>query len=110
MIYHTIQHDIALWEAWIEFDQSPGSFGTLYIHGDVSVDRHHLHPPVSKSSDPLHPGKLVLRIDSGEPRKGSRSAEVVYSEVISGIDQYTSIIIFSGDELIGEIDEIEIVI
>ena len=40
MIYNTIQQDIDLWEAWVEFDAvATNCFGTLYITGEVLVDK-----------------------------------------------------------------------
>lgn len=105
---NAIQHEADLWEVWIEFDHShPEFFGTLYVHGEIFLDK-------KKST-------ALVRLDSKEnsrlnlqlPVRSSSfqyAKEVLYSEPIRNPAQYTSVCIYAGDELIGSFDEIEIMI
>lgn len=102
------QQDIDLWEVWIEFDQShPEYFGTLYVHGEIALDEK-IHLALNRM-DSTNEGTLNLRLPV---RTASpwHTKEVLYSEPIRNPNQYTSIRIYSGEELIGCFNEIEIMI
>ena len=109
MLHSSIQQHIDLWEAWIEFDSvDPKCFGTLFIIGEIETDKRIKH--ISKSCRLHDPKHLVLNINTSSFGTNKRSAEVVYSEPIKAIDQYSSINIYSGDDLIAVIEDIEVII
>jgi hypothetical protein len=110
MSNHTIQQHLDLWDAWIEFDPvSPDCFGTLYLTGEVFIDKKGSRPHVLKSllESECHTLTLHLKAAASHP---VRVEEVTYSEPLSRIDQYRSIKIFSDGELITEINTIEVVV
>lgn len=105
---NAIHQDVDLWEVWIEFDQShPEYFGTLYVHGEISVDKK------KRSSltrvDSKNDGELHLKLPARSASFGY-TKEVLYSEPLRNPNQYTSVCIYSEDELIGYFNEIEIMI
>src|SRR5688572_9550256 len=110
MISSSIQIDLDLWEAWIEFDHlAPKGFGSLYVMGEILTNKQKLKPALVKRP---HPDKTILALnlhadDSGER---TRLTEVVYDEHIEGLDSYTTILIFKENELIAEITDIEVLI
>jgi hypothetical protein len=111
MIYNTIQQDIDLWEAWVEFDAvATNCFGTLYITGEVLVDKKENHPFIIKCVRENEPQTLVLKIQNSTSANASKTAEVVYSEPLHNIDQYNCVKIYKGNELITLIEDIEVVI
>jgi len=104
---NAIQQNVDLWEIWIEYDQfHPEYFGTIYVHGEVSVDKN-ANSSFTKITG-TNRRELTLQI----PGKGDdfNTREVVYSEPIKNLNQYTSIAIYSGNELIGRFNDIEIMI
>lgn len=105
---NAIHQDTDLWEVWIEFDQShPEYFGTLYIHGEVPANKKIRSSFVKVDSK--QQGQLHLRLPSRTEDFGY-TKEVLYSEPIRNPNQYTSVSIYAGEELIGRFDEIEIMI
>jgi hypothetical protein len=111
MIYHPIKQDIDLWEAWIEFDQeSPHYFGTLYLIGEVAAAKKDPHPFVIKSVSDTNKQQLILTVQTTTSAHPSRMAEVVYSEPLTHIDQYSSILIYQDNELIAQIKDIEVLV
>jgi hypothetical protein len=105
---NAIEQDIDLWEVWIEYDQfHPEYFGTLYVHGEM---------PSAKNSalslikiNPDHSTQLILQL----PARSSYNThvrEVMYSEQVKNLNQYSSICIYAGNELIGYFNDIEIMI
>ena len=109
MISQLKQQDVDLWEAWIEYDQFDSSFfGTLYIIGEIRVDQKSEQPPeLLKNSHYSSNTKLILH---APPRSVGHSCmkEVLYSERVKNPAQYTSIRIYSGDNLIARFSEIEV--
>lgn len=103
-----IQQDIDLWEVWIEFDQShPEHFGILYVHGEILTDKKNTSSLIKTQAEVR--GQLALQL----PARSSglcHTKEVLYSEPIRNLNQYTSICIYAGNELIGCFDDIEIMI
>ncbi|MGZ3838112.1 MAG: hypothetical protein ACXVMS_09365 [Flavisolibacter sp.] len=111
MNQHTLQQDIDLWEAWIEFDAiAPHHFGTLYIMGEVLVNHKSDHPFIIKCVQDDEPHTLHLKVLTSPTAAQERVAEVVYSEPLQHPGQYSSIRIFSEDELIAHIEDIEVMI
>lgn len=111
MIYNTIQHDIDLWEAWVEFDAVAANyFGNLYITGEVLVNKQANHPFIIKCIRKDEPQTLVLKIQNSAFANASKTAEVVYSEPLCNIDQYNRVKIYKDDELVALIEDIEVVI
>jgi len=105
---NAIEQDVDLWEVWVEYDQfHPEYFGTLYIHGEVLSNKSS-HLPVIKVN-PDHSTQLILQLPARSPRD-SYSCEVLYSEPVKNLNQYSSVCIYSGNELIGYFNDIEIMI
>jgi len=105
---NTIQQDTDLWEVWIEFDQShPEHFGTLYVHGEVAIEKKGCSSLTKM--DTSESSQLNLQL----PECSStfhQVKEVLYSEPIANPNQYTSVCIYSGTELVSCFNEIEIII
>lgn len=100
--------DIDLWEIWVEFDPSdPKHFGTLYVHGEVLTDYKHPRLPVKKIGSQL--SKLILQLPS-RSHSVNRTKEVLYSEPIRNLNQYTCVEVYVGNELIISLNELEILI
>ena len=99
--------DIDLWELWIEFDQfNPNQFGILYVLGETLIgqgDQTLIKKMVHED------GQLVLQLPP-RPKRGGRMKEVLYSEAVDNLTQYSSVFIYAGTELIASFDEIEIMI
>jgi hypothetical protein len=111
MIHQTIQQDIDLWEAWIEFDPiAKNCFGILYIMGEVIVDKKENHPFIIKCVQDKEPHTLILKIQTATSAKPTRPAEVVFAEPLQNIDQYSCIKIYNGEKLLTQIDEIEVLV
>jgi hypothetical protein len=111
MIHNTIQQDIDLWEAWVEFDAvAANCFGNLYVTGEVLVAEKENHPFIIKCVHKNEPQTLVLKIQNSVSANGSKTAEVLYSEPLYNLDQYNCIKIYKGNELITLIEDIEVVI
>ena len=111
MIYQQIEQDLDLWEAWIEFDpESPNSFGTLYLLGEVMASKKDQHPFIIKSAADNNKQQLILTVQTTTSGHPTRMAEVVYSETLNHIDQYSSILIYQDNELIAQIGDIEILV
>ena len=110
MLSQLKQQDVNLWEAWIEYDQfNPVFFGTLYIIGEIRVDQKSEPPVLLKSS--YHRGSNQLRLQAPpRPTGHCHIEEVRYSEQVKNLDQYSSICIYAGDNLIARFNEIEVLI
>jgi hypothetical protein len=105
---NVIQNDIDLWEVWIEYDQfHPEYFGTLYVHGEISADKKNCSDLIKLATDSK--GQLSLQLPE-RPQNVHHTTEVVYSEPIKNLNQYTSVCIYSGQKLVGCFDDIEIMI
>jgi len=105
---NVIQQDIDLWDVWIEFDQShPEYFGTLYVHGEIAIDKK-MRSSFTKM-DTQEKCQLNLQL----PARSSTlqyTKEVLYSEPIRNLNQYKSVCVYAGNELIGCFNDIEIMI
>jgi hypothetical protein len=102
-----LQQDLDLWEVWIEFDQfHPEHFGTLYVHGEVSTNKSSSSTLIKMDQEGC---QLTLKLPSGSvgPRQ---MKEVLYSEPIKNLNQYTSVCICEGDNMVALFDDIETMI
>lgn len=103
-----VQQDIDLWEVWIEFDPyNEEHFGILYIHGEIAADKKRASLPVRKIETLSNQLILQLAPPSLSP---VRTQEVLYSEPIKNLNQYTSVTIYAGSDLLTTINDIEILI
>jgi len=103
-----VHQDIDLWELWIEFDPyDPRYFGILYLHGEILTDHKYKSIPVKKTQTVSN--KLILQLPS-RSISSNRTKEVLYSEPVRNLNQYTSVEVYAGDELIVSLNELEIVI
>jgi hypothetical protein len=103
---NTAPQDLDLWEIWIEYDQfHPEYFGTLYVHGEIETNKR-TNSTLTKIDKDGH--QLNLQLPSS--LSGSSCKEVVYSEPIKNLNQYTSVCIYAGNEIIGYFNDIEIMI
>ena len=100
--------EIDLWELWIEFDQfNPHQFGILYVLGETMVGQGSGKTLIKKM---VHEdGQLVLQLPA-RPERGGRMKEILYSESVDNLTQYSSVFIYAGTELIASFDEIEILV
>jgi hypothetical protein len=106
----TVIQETGLWEAWIEFDPlNSSSFGTLYILGEAPVNRKSKTPVITRV-DGENSSFLVLRLPEVNGPGRFTSKEVLYSESVQQIDQYKTIIVYQGEELIAEITDIEVLV
>jgi hypothetical protein len=104
---NVLQQDLDLWEVWIEFDQfDPEHFGTLYVHGEVSTNKHSSSRLIKMDEEGC---QLTLQLPSGSvgPR---HMKELLYSEPIRNLNQYTSVCICEGDTMVALFDDIETMI
>jgi hypothetical protein len=104
--------ELDCWEAWIEFDSAhPRYFGTLYVVGEVRVDKGSRKPTVTKTSAGLSTHLcLSLNLTQSKSQRLNSLREVIYSEPISNINQYRFINVYEGTTLIGKIGNIEVVV
>jgi hypothetical protein len=102
-----IRPDLDLWEIWIEFDQShPEYFGTLYVHGEVAINKNACASLTRINSK----GGTELSLRLPACSNPLYTKEVVYSEPIRTPGEYTSVCIYAGNKPIGRFNEIEIMI
>jgi hypothetical protein len=101
-----VLQDTDLWEVWIEYDQfHPEYFGTLYVHGEVIATKGTATlTKIDKAGNQL---QLKLPCKTSGPK---HTKEVVYSEPVKNLNQYRSVCIYDGDEVINYFNDIEIMI
>ena len=104
---NALTQDLDLWEVWVEYDQfHPDYFGTLYVHGEIFTDR-----KANSTLTKIEKGGYQLSLQL--PARSARSnytKEVLYSEPIRNLNQYTSVCIYSGDKMVAYFNNIEIMI
>ena len=106
---NAMEQDVDLWEVWIEYDQfNPKNFGTLYVLGEIMTDQNNLHPVIVKRGR-FKNNQLVLQVPE-RPTGRCHITEVYYAESIEDLNQYASISIYAGTELVASFDEIEVMI
>jgi hypothetical protein len=107
MISRQLQ-DLDLWEVWIEFDQfDPEHFGILYVLGEINISQRSGESLIRKIDH--EDGQLFLQVPD-RPVGRSRMKEVLYSEPVDNLSQYSSVNIYAGTELIASVDHIEVLI
>ena len=108
MITNQNLQEVDLWETWIEFDQfNPNFFGTLYVAGEILITTGSKQAWIKKQK--INGKELILQIPP-RPIGRSRIKEVLYSEPLKNLSSYKSISIYSGQELIVRINDIEVLI
>jgi hypothetical protein len=108
MISQQKLQDTGLWEAWIEFDQfNPDHFGVLYVLGEIMISERSGKTLMKKSDH--EDGLLILEVPA-RPAGRSRMKEILYSEPVDNLSQYSSVCIYAGTELVARFDEIEIMV
>lgn len=107
MISELKQQDVDLWEAWIDLANNfETPCPTLYVVGDVFSDDRFRQPYLMKREQ-ANANKLVLEILPGIGSEDGYVTEVLYAEELDKLEQYNSICIYAGGELVTEIFEIE---
>lgn len=107
MLIETKQQNVDLWEAWIDMQiASNGNIATLYLIGDVFTDDRFAAPHFIKKEH-SDPHVLSLEIYPGITSEDGYVTEAMYSEELQDIDQYSSILIYAGTELLASIQDIE---
>jgi hypothetical protein len=103
----TLQQDLDLWEVWIEYDQfHPEYFGTLYVHGEILSDKR-----ASSQLTKIDKGGCQLRLQLPSRASGPNfTKEVLYSEPIRNLNQYTSVCLYAGEKVVAYFSNIEIMI
>src|SRR5881275_730428 len=105
---NAIDQDIDLWEVWVEYDQfDPEYFGTLYVHGEILSNKSSVLSLTKINPD--YSSQLILQLPS-KSSSNNHFREVLYSEPIRNLNQYSSICIYAGNDLIGYFNDIEIMI
>ena len=106
MLIKSKQQNVDLWEAWIDTQTPTNGAATLFLIGDIfSNDR--LAKPFFKKRMHSTPGILSLEIFPGITSEDGYITEIMYSEELHHLDQYTSIFIYAENELVFKIHEIE---
>jgi hypothetical protein len=102
--------ETGLWEAWVEFDHlDSNAFGTLYILGEAPVNSKTKNCCITKV-DGVDSSFLVLQMPALPDTGRFKTKEVLYSEKVHKIDQYKTIVVYQGEEMITEITDIEVLI
>ena len=104
-----VSDTVDLWEAWIDMQDTPGSY-MLYVVGDICL-AHHKKAPVllKKSVQGAAASHLILEVMPGMDAQQGRLTEIGYAEHIADIHQYQQISICAGEEIIACIPDIELV-
>jgi hypothetical protein len=111
MTSQPLQHEVDLWETWIDYDQFNNShFGTLYIIGEILTDQRTAEPIIKKITRKSGERLLVLQLPQQPAHGRGRVKEILYSEPIEQLDQYDAVCVYSGHELIVRFTEIEVMI
>lgn len=107
MLIQPKQQNVDLWEAWIDL-QTTNSAGTatLYLIGDIFTENIFAKPFFKKREDFI-PEVLSLEILPGITSEDGYVTEIMYSEDLQDIDQYKTIFIYAGNELLTQIQDIE---
>jgi hypothetical protein len=107
----TLIQDLELWEAWIEFDHLHSNrFGILYVLGEAPVNATEKTVRMVKAEDETDPGKLILTIPRNHLPGKVKMKEVIYSEPVSRIGHYHTIVINNGNDFLVEINDIEVLV
>jgi hypothetical protein len=111
MITHIKEQEIEIWDAWIEYDPtSAKQFGTIYLMGEIQTTDKANHEFFIKEKQAAGQSELVLTINPDSVLGRGRYREVIYAEPIRNLNQYRSIRIMAGDELLTVINDIEVLV
>jgi len=101
------QQNVDLWEAWIDLQTTTNSgTATLYLIGDIFTENVFAKPFFKKREDYI-PDVLSLEIIHGITSEDGYPTEIMYSEELQEVDQYKTIFIYAGNELLTQIGDIE---
>ena len=107
MLIQSKQQNVDLWEAWIDLETTnSGGAATLYLIGDIFTENIFAKPFFKKREDFI-PDVLSLEIVPGITSEDGYVTEIMYSEDLQEVDQYKSIFIYAGNELLTQIQDIE---
>jgi hypothetical protein len=107
MLIQSKQQNVDLWEAWIDMQTaSNGGSAVLYLIGDVFTDDRFAQPFFIKKKQ-ANPEVLALEIKPGITSEDGYITEIMYSEELFRINQYSAIHIYAENELLTKIQDIE---
>ena len=107
MLIQPKQQNVDLWEAWIDLETiNSGGTATLYLIGDIFTENT-LAKPFFKKREDFIPEVLSLEILPGITSEDGFVTEIMYSEDLQKVDQYKTIFIYAGNELLTQIQDIE---
>ena len=108
MLIELKHQNVDLWEVWVDL-QTPNhsNAATLYLIGDVFTNNHLTQPYFQKKKH-TDPQVLSLEIFPGIASDDGFVTEVMYSEELEHSEQYSSILIYAGDELVAHLEDIEV--
>ncbi len=107
MLIQSKQQNVDLWEAWIDMQTASNSgSATLYLIGDIFSDSVLTKPFFRKRKHSI-PDVLSLEILPGITSEEGYVTEIMYSEELQQVDQYKTIFIYAGNELVTQIQDIE---
>src|SRR5688572_27104395 len=107
----TLIQDLELWEAWIEFDHLHSNrFGILYVLGEAPINSKEKIVRMIQTVDESDPGKLILTIPQNHLSGRIKMKEVIYSQPVQRIGHYHTIVVYRGNEILVEINDIEVLV
>ena len=106
MLLQLKQQNVDLWEAWIDLQTAANDVATLYVIGDVYTDDRFAQPYFIKREHPF-PDVLALEILPGITSDDGYVTEIMYTEELNNAAQYSSILIYVGNDLVTRIEDIE---
>lgn len=108
MLTTSKQQNVDLWEVWVDLQTSTHeNGGTLFLIGDVFITDDLVQPYFQKKAH-SNPKVLSLELVPGITSEDGFVAEVMYSEDLQHSMQYSEILIYSGDEVVAHINDIEV--
>ncbi len=107
MLIQTKQQNVDLWEAWIDLQATGnGETAILYLIGDIYTENVFAKPFFKKRENYI-PDILSLEILPGITSEEGYVTEIMYSEELQEVNQYKTIFIYAGNELLTQIEDIE---
>lgn len=107
MLIESKHQNVDLWEVWVDLQAAnQENAATLYLIGDVYTDSRLTKPYFIKKEHP-DPEVLLLEIYPGVASDDGYVTEIMYSEELKHVDQYSAILINAGDEFVARLHDIE---
>lgn len=105
----TINDEVDLWESWVD-RQIIGlqEVNILYVMGEILADATSGQPVLVKKEHQPTTKELHLEVKPPQYLNKIVTEEIFYSEIISDLDTYDTVVIYNGNQVIAYIDEIEI--